>query len=831
MVKMFKALEYTGLRVINAVQGKFVGISEEQFVGAFGLPIAGLKDMTEVPKDLVYDARSIFSVSDEPVNTSCKKREMKFAFCLQNDILAKSVTVKAGSFDAVTHERFLLMTAINFGVKINWSKILFDILKEMAKTFPPLKIPTVKIVGMYVSKNKNITADEDEPVEKVVKKAATKMRPAPAIVDPATKKKRTAVGRAAPIEKDLSIVPVRKLVLRDDFDDETVENIIDQVIKERAEIVGMETDLEEPAVMETAGTYPVETESRIDVSAITNYDEDSSLKVLSNEEGPLVETEKENEKEKDKEKSFAKMIDSIDTEPLSKVMDLTETFKSDEESMSIDDLLAQIPEDMMLPSVTAAEPTKIKFGHGIQIKEKYWYKASLPQIDLADKGKAPLVEDVKVIEEISSFFYSFSLCRLAILESVSDIAAKEEQILAWAETDSLQTAMRQHKLEWIRPSASNLFGRGDIQRGGILSRFHPSIKYWIRRMITIAGSWTVIEGMDRWVRECSSTTSSERMQLIQEPAVATLALICIFVEPVQDPDTRPPFSGRWGWTKVCTDVVQFSLFGHLLPVGFYNLCTDIVFVGTIIDLEADRTGFFGVFQRGLDANLISSSSSSSRSENLNPSSPSSSSDSPMHFTADDIPEIPYFDDVLPDEEIPDVQISLPTASVPSIDYTEAFAQLRAIVDQTSIEQVQTRFHLDELKAVLSKRISNLETVFLTTSDNQDRAVLVQTNILRRRCKIRRLLCLKNWLMFENYNTLCAHLAELIAYMNRGRDDKKGEVSSSRGPQPPEDRSRPGSGDSGRGRGSSSEPSRKIGSGYRGGGSTSSRGFRYWLGGS
>ncbi|KZV30375.1 hypothetical protein F511_36217 [Dorcoceras hygrometricum] len=39
--------------------------------------------------------------------------------------------VKAGSFDAVTHERFMLMTAITFDVKVNWSRLLFDVLKEM----------------------------------------------------------------------------------------------------------------------------------------------------------------------------------------------------------------------------------------------------------------------------------------------------------------------------------------------------------------------------------------------------------------------------------------------------------------------------------------------------------------------------------------------------------------------------------------------------------------------------------------------------------------------------------------------------------------------------
>ncbi|KZV43621.1 hypothetical protein F511_00172 [Dorcoceras hygrometricum] len=348
-------------------------------------------DMNEVPKYLVFDARSAFSTDGEQLKTSCKKRDMKFEFRLLNDILAKTITVKAGSFDAVTHDRFLMMVVIHGGVKINRGRLLFNLLKDMvtpsskqargfvvqiciilkgapdlelgdSKAFPPLKILTAKTVGTYVAKNKSITAEEvlEVPVEKVFKKAAAKRRSAPAVVEPTAKKKRTTVGRAAPTDKDLSIIPV--------------------VIAETAEI---ETD---------------ETENRIYVSAITNDDEVISFKVLSNEEGPLVETEKEKEKEKetepvdaDKEKSFEKMIDSEDTEPLSKVLELIETHSSDEESMSIDDILKRIPEEMMLPSYTAAEPTKIKFGHSIQIIEKDWYKASLPTIDLADKGKAPLV--------------------------------------------------------------------------------------------------------------------------------------------------------------------------------------------------------------------------------------------------------------------------------------------------------------------------------------------------------------------------------------------------------------------------------------------------------
>ncbi|KZV17538.1 centromere/kinetochore protein zw10 [Dorcoceras hygrometricum] len=99
MVNMFKALESIDLL------GQGVGISEEVFARAFELPLEGLTDVANVPKDLVYDTRSIFSKSGEPVKTSCKKRKMKYEFRLLNDILANSITVKAGSHTEQQHRK------------------------------------------------------------------------------------------------------------------------------------------------------------------------------------------------------------------------------------------------------------------------------------------------------------------------------------------------------------------------------------------------------------------------------------------------------------------------------------------------------------------------------------------------------------------------------------------------------------------------------------------------------------------------------------------------------------------------------------------------------
>ncbi|KZV18382.1 trichohyalin-like [Dorcoceras hygrometricum] len=127
--------------IICAVQGKFFGVSEEMFAGMFELPTTGLTDVDDVPKNLVYDARSIF-------------------LNLVN--------------------RFRPPT-IHFGLKINWSKILFDILKGMVtKTSKQAKGFAAQICALLKSAP-NLTMGE---------------------------RKRTTTGRAAPEAKSLALVSV-----------------------------------------------------------------------------------------------------------------------------------------------------------------------------------------------------------------------------------------------------------------------------------------------------------------------------------------------------------------------------------------------------------------------------------------------------------------------------------------------------------------------------------------------------------------------------------------------------------------------------------------------
>ncbi|KZV47732.1 hypothetical protein F511_11935 [Dorcoceras hygrometricum] len=135
-----------------------------------------------------------------------------------------------------------------------------------------------------------------------------------------------------------------------------------------------ETDLEEEEKEKVEEETEKDKVESVEIETAEKYVEEETAKV--EEENKDEETEKE---ATNKGKRDVEAIDSENTEPLSK----------------------QIPEDMMLPSVTAEKPSKIEFGHGIEIKEVDWHKATLPTIDPMDKGKAPLGQCRRTQEALS----------------------------------------------------------------------------------------------------------------------------------------------------------------------------------------------------------------------------------------------------------------------------------------------------------------------------------------------------------------------------------------------------------------------------------------------
>ncbi|KZV45510.1 hypothetical protein F511_39533 [Dorcoceras hygrometricum] len=517
MVSMFEALMASGLRgflgcpaivyedalvdffenasvrrgvVISTVGDQLVEISEKLFAETFELPVDGLVDLSEMPKDAILDARSIVSFSGEPINLSGRKKQMKMPFRLLCDIVAKAISVKAGSFNAITVEKFSLMTVVVCGVKMNWAKFLFGVLKKMvtarskqakgfaiqisvllatfpfvelgeSSQFPASKILSKKTVLRFVSINDRDGAEEVTGAAK--KKAVSKKRPAADVEAAVPKKKRTSKKKSISSISSLELVevaeeaiPIQQVAEPLDVEEprcssaDAVDLIIQQVLDE-TRAADAPADIAQPAVTEEKNWFDLP------------YDD---LVKQWEAEHPVVtasDTEDEIATEDVAPADGVQQVEEV-VAPIFAV----DTISADEQ-MSLDDILLSIPVDIPLPS-TCMEVTKIKMGQMIKIpgvSEKTWFLNSLPSIPADDKGKEFLVEKdpvkgnpakehyslicadidllvdlrAKVIAEVAKFLHSFSLRKLVSI-NFEEMYKKEEQVLSWGETESPQEAIQ-----------------------------------------------------------------------------------------------------------------------------------------------------------------------------------------------------------------------------------------------------------------------------------------------------------------------------------------------------------------------------------------------------
>ncbi|KZV24028.1 hypothetical protein F511_26203 [Dorcoceras hygrometricum] len=388
--------------IVSTIGGIAVEIRESVFAETFGLPTEGLTDLSEVPRNLLSEAQSLFSASEE-----------------------------AGSFDAVTRDRFLLMTVITFDVKVNWGNLLFGVLKEMvtldsrqakgyaiqicvllknipglelgeSKAFPAPRILNEKTVHRIVSVNENVGIEEvgEAPRAKKtpVKKTMSKKRQAAseAEVAPVIKKKRSTKGKPA---------AARRISLDKQVEDTTaddVDMIIRQVISESTDLSSHKTDQGDKPVDETD----------------TGDDFDARL-----------------------DSSFP-VFDSRIDEPVVASTNLekaTSSKQSAEVNISFDDFLLQILNDMLLPSITTAEISMLRLGESSSFRDKG--KAILVEDDQlkenpANEIAALVCNDVEflvrvcdsVMNAVVDFFASFSLNNMLDMKSLKDLKEKEKMI-------------------------------------------------------------------------------------------------------------------------------------------------------------------------------------------------------------------------------------------------------------------------------------------------------------------------------------------------------------------------------------------------------------------
>ncbi|KZV18766.1 hypothetical protein F511_30513 [Dorcoceras hygrometricum] len=581
MVSMFEALEASGLRgflgcpaivyedalvdffenasvwnevIFSTVDGQIVQISEKLFAESFELPVEGLEELSEMSKDAIFDARSIVSMTGEQINLSGRKNQMKMPYRLLCDIMAKAISVKAGSFNAITVEKFSLITAVVCGVKMNWAKYLFGILKKMVAaktkqakgfaiqiclllaTFPAVdlgeasaflasKILSKKTVLRFVSINDRDGAEEIKEAAK--KKDVSKKRTAADIDAAVPKKKRTSKKKSLSSISSLEMVVAEEALVVAPLDVEeprcssadAVDMIIQQWEAERPVVTASDTEDEDVATAVVAPADPVQQVEEIVV-------------------------------------------------PLSAEEEL-----SADETTSLDDILLSIPVDIPLPicadidllqrgsSFCAGEKLSLLrklFRGNFYILLKYRTVLVFKFLDAwrinFAPGQGSTAVDIQVIELLSEIYIS-------LLEEL----AKEARAL---------------NITWNKPCCSKIFEGSSGDQGAVIARTNNTTRSlcWIRRMFMVDGAWKVEQCADMWVKIPKKVEST--VVLRQRQYDDTLPSMSVFFKLL-----------RKRWADVCLEAVEFCV-QSLLPVGSIRACRSLPLSASVSSFDSRRPTIF-----------------------------------------------------------------------------------------------------------------------------------------------------------------------------------------------------------------------------------------------
>ncbi|KZV30163.1 dystroglycan-like [Dorcoceras hygrometricum] len=421
--------------VVSTVNGVIVEISEKLFAETFYLPVDGLEDVSEMPKDKIFDARSIVSLTGEPVTLSGSKSQMKMHHRLLCDIMAKSISVKAGSFNAITVEKFSLLTAVVCDVKMNWGSVLFGIFKKMvtpgtkqakgfsiqislllesvpnlelveSSEFPSSKILTDKTIHRYIAVIDKSGAQEpaDAPKKRTSKKKSNLEMVAVAheivplqMVEPCPVAPAVAEHVELPAaEEGISAAQSVEVSIGEaatEIDASADRDKLADTNEERHWFDLTHEELIAKWAAEQIITSPADTNDEIEDDKPVFNDPDTIInQVLQYLDSISADKNVEPDEEAATMDVDTAGEDQQVQEPVAQ--NTNDDLLDDDEQKSLEDILLTIPVDVPLPS-TGMEITKIVMGKEIKIPEvteRTWFLNSLPKIPADNKGKAILVE-------------------------------------------------------------------------------------------------------------------------------------------------------------------------------------------------------------------------------------------------------------------------------------------------------------------------------------------------------------------------------------------------------------------------------------------------------
>ncbi|KZV44248.1 hypothetical protein F511_43143 [Dorcoceras hygrometricum] len=523
------------------------------FTKVFDLPTEGITNFSEVPKDKVYDARSLFSQKGVQIDVHGKKKYMKHEFRLLNDILAKAITVKAGSFDSVTVERFQMMTAIQYGLKVNWGKVLFNVLKDMVDRsqkkakgfaaqigvllkgipaitmgdgvpFPSAKVLSMRTVHTYIVTNTTIDARTESEEPGMAKTPKAKKKPSSAdemtvdvFAELTASKKRSATEADAPI-----ITKKRR-----------TGKSKPSVSQEKLDIVQVATDVEPIQIVDptqAAATVPslmLKRKSRKRRLVLSRESDDDSSQFYARY-GLIERSERE-------VKVDAGM--GRDNHTSNRCQEAT--------------ICSYKYRELLLRTVLES------------------YQRYLTH-DLPWNAMAIQVAN---------------LLSVAHSHSLEDLKAQQQEL-------NIEMVQLQSSLPTI-----DYIDSGDVRLAHFYSIANSSC--WVRPVFLMNGVWTPVQGPEFWSSSCNLSLYLDNLQM-QGPAIQEIFVPLIsFIEPDQYWATVPWLMRIWRWTKVCEEVVAFNLSGGLRPVR-----KDACYAITVHNLGVERipANFMRLFAQGLACN-------------------------------------------------------------------------------------------------------------------------------------------------------------------------------------------------------------------------------------
>ncbi|KZV36336.1 putative phosphoserine phosphatase [Dorcoceras hygrometricum] len=554
---------------------------------------------------------------------------------------------------AIIH-KVLLSSSETFGLLTEGLTDLSEL--GESKAFPAPRILNDKTIHRIVSVNANVGVEEvgEAPRAKQtpVKKSMSKKRQAAseAEVAPVIKKKRSTKGKPAAARR-ISLEAVARRISLDD-----VDMIIRQVISESTDLSSNKEDQGDKLVDETD---------------------------IGDDFGAWLDS------------SFPGFDSRVD-EPVLASTNLekaTSSRQSAEVHMSFDDLLLQIPNDMLLPSITTAEVSMLRLDESSSFRDKG--KAILVKNDQLTENPATEIvalvcSDVEflvrvrdsVMNAVVDFFASFSLNNMPDMESLKDLKEKEKMMMKWAETTTLATAVRRqmYVLAKYREMLLRTFVESysrylecdqpwnnmAVQVFSLLSAAHSQSLDDLKaqqlehnfELVQPTSSPPVLDCTD-----CSGVRLAQFYSIAKSikklPASVTAEYFdsaVPLIEPARYWGTAPLLVKFWAWQRVCTEAIQFSISGRLRSANFSS---DIVIRNLGVERLPDyflddfehgvNTGYFADFlsgssgHSGSDFDSASSSGDTVYSPDSSPAAPplqessSSSSDASIHFDSEDLP--------------------------------------------------------------------------------------------------------------------------------------------------------------------------------------------------